>query len=63
MILPLICLPLIASLLSGLFGRYIGITGTNIIVVGSLLVSSIFSLLVGYEVILTGSSVTLNLGV
>lgn len=63
MILPLILLPLIASLLSGLFGRYIGITGTNIIVVGSLLLSSILSLLVGYEVILTGSNVTLNLGV
>jgi NADH:ubiquinone oxidoreductase subunit 5 (subunit L)/multisubunit Na+/H+ antiporter MnhA subunit len=58
----MISLPLIAATIAGLFGRYIGITGTNIIVIGSLLVSTVFSLILGYEVILTGSTVTLKLG-
>ena len=62
MLLPMISLPFIASLTAGLIGRSIGIKGTNIIVVGSLIISTILSLIIGYEVVLSGSSVSLKLG-
>jgi NADH-quinone oxidoreductase subunit L len=58
----MLLLPVIASLVAGFFGRYLGIRGTNFIVLSCLFISTLLSLILGYEVILAGSSVSLRLG-
>ena len=62
MFLSLLLLPFIAASISGLFGRYLGRRGTNFLVLNLLFISSFFSLILGYEVVLSGSSITLRLG-
>lgn len=54
--------PFIAAFTTGLLGRIIGIKGTYLIVLSLLLLSSLISLILGYEVILSGSSISLRLG-
>jgi len=58
----MLLLPIFASLVAGLFGRGIGIKGTNAVVLISLFISTLLALVLGYEVILGGSSVSLRLG-
>jgi len=62
MLLPMLILPLITSLLVGVFGRKIGVQGTNIVVIGTLLISALLSLTISNEVILSGSPVSLEAG-
>ena len=62
MLLPMLILPLITSLLVVVFGRKIGVQGTNIVVIGTLLISALLSLTISNEVILSGSPVSLEAG-
>lgn len=57
MYLTILILPLLGSIISGLFGRKIGITGSHIITIFCLLLSSILSTIAFYEVIFSGSPV------
>jgi NADH-ubiquinone oxidoreductase chain 5 len=61
MYLSIIILPLLASLSSGLLGRKIGTTGSQIISCSSLLLSSILITIAFYEVGICGSSVKIDL--
>src|SRR5258708_1180799 len=61
MYLSIIILPLLASLSSGLLGRKIGTTGSQIISCSSLLLSSILITIAFYEVGIFGSSVKIDL--
>ena len=61
MYLILIFLPLLSSLTSGMFGRYIGPKGASIITVSCLFTSFFISLFVFYEVGLVGCCTYINL--
>jgi NADH-ubiquinone oxidoreductase chain 5 len=54
-------LPLLGSIFSGLIGRKLGVTGSQLITTSSLGLASILSILAFYEISLSGSPVTLNL--
>lgn len=60
MLSNILFLPLISAFIVGISGRKIGITGTNIIVIGTLLISTIMSITLSYEIIIAGSSVSLE---
>ena len=62
MYLSIIVLPLIGSLISGLLGRKVGVTGSKIITCTCLILSSILISIAYYEVGLSGSEVSINLG-
>jgi NADH-ubiquinone oxidoreductase chain 5 len=57
MYLTILILPLIGSIISGLFGKKIGVTGSHIITITCLLLSSILSSVAFYEVVLSDSPV------
>ena len=57
MYLTIIVLPLLGSLLSGFFGRKIGITGSYYVTCFSLILSSILITIAFYEVCLCNSPV------
>jgi NADH-ubiquinone oxidoreductase chain 5 len=57
MYLTILILPLIGSIISGLFGKKIGVTGSHIITITCLLISSILSSIAFFEVILSESPV------
>lgn len=61
MYLSIIFLPLIGSLTAGLFGRYIGKQGSIVITTASVFLSSLFSFIVFYEVVLCHSVCTIKL--
>ena len=61
MYLTILILPLIGSLIAGLFGRKIGVTGSHIFTSFCLLLSSIFATIAFYEVILSESPVSIFL--
>jgi len=62
MYLSIIILPLLGSLVSGLLGRKVGVTGSQFITCTCLLLSSCLMTVAFYEVGLTGSPVYLSLG-
>ena len=62
MYLLIVFLPLLGSIFSGLLGVKIGVTGSHIITITSLLLSSIGASIAFYEVGLSGSPVLINLG-
>ena len=57
MYLTILLLPLIGSILSGLFGKKIGVTGSHIVTISCLLLSSILASIAFYEVIFCESPV------
>jgi len=57
MYLTILLLPLLGSIISGLFGKKIGVTGSHIITISCLLLSSILASVAFYEVILSESPV------
>ena len=61
MYLTIIILPLLGSLVSGLLGRKIGVTGSHVITCTCLIVSSILATVAYYEVGICGSPVTVHL--
>lgn len=56
----IILLPLMASLVAGLFGRYLGYRGAAFITTASVLISTIFSVVAFYEVALSGVTCSLQ---
>jgi len=62
MYLGIIVLPLLGSIVSGLLGRKVGVTGSHIVTCGSLIISSILISIAFYEVGLCGSPVYINIG-
>jgi len=62
MYLSIIILPLLGSIVSGLMGRKIGVTGVHFITCSSLFLSSILMSIAFYEVGICGSPVYINLG-
>ena len=61
MYLTILILPLIGSILAGLFGRKIGVTGAHIFTTFCLLLSSILASIAFFEVILSESPVSIYL--
>jgi hypothetical protein len=61
MYLSIIFLPFLASILSGLFGRALGVKGVHIINIICLLVTTILSFIAFYEVVLCNSPVNIEL--
>ena len=61
MYLTILILPLIGSILAGLFGRKIGVTGAHIFTTFCLLLSSILASIAFFEVILSESPVYLHI--
>ena len=62
MYLSIIILPLLGSLVSGLLGRKVGVTGSHFITCTCLILSSLLMTVAFYEVGLNGSPVHINLG-
>jgi NADH-ubiquinone oxidoreductase chain 5 len=62
MYLSILILPLFGSLVSGFFGRKVGITGAQFITCACLILSSILVTVAFYEVGICGSPVYVNLG-
>src|ERR1700743_2114927 len=61
MYLTILILPLLGSIISGFFGRKIGVTGSHIVTITCLLLSSLLSSIAFYEVIIEGSPVEINI--
>ena len=61
MYLTIIILPLLGSIISGFFGRKIGVSGAQLITCTSILLTTILSVLAFIEVGLNSSSVSLQL--
>ena len=61
MYISILILPLLGSLVSGLLGRKIGVTGSHIITCTCLILSSILATIAYYEVGICGSPVTIYL--
>jgi NADH-ubiquinone oxidoreductase chain 5 len=61
MYLTIIILPLLSSLVSGFLGRKVGITGSQIITCGSLIVTSVLITIAFYEVGICGSPVNIEI--
>jgi len=62
MYLSIIILPLLGSLVSGLLGRKVGVTGSHFVTCTCLILSSLLMTIAFYEVGLSGSPVHINLG-
>jgi NADH-ubiquinone oxidoreductase chain 5 len=62
MYLSIIILPLLGSLVSGLLGRKVGVTGSHFVTCTCLILSSLLMTVAFYEVGLSGSPVHINLG-
>jgi NADH-ubiquinone oxidoreductase chain 5 len=61
MYLSIIILPLLSSLVSGFLGRKVGVTGSQIITCGSLIVTSVLITIAFYEVGICGSPVNIEI--
>jgi NADH-ubiquinone oxidoreductase chain 5 len=61
MYLTIIILPLLGSIVSGFFGRKIGVTGSQLITCISILITTVFSVLSFIEVGLNNTPVSVQL--
>ena len=61
MYLSILILPLLGSFSSGLIGRKIGVTGSHIITISCLFISSVLASIAFYEVGICGSPVSIQL--
>jgi NADH-ubiquinone oxidoreductase chain 5 len=61
MYLSIIILPLFSSLVSGFLGRKVGVTGSQVITCGSLIVTSVLITIAFYEVGICGSPVNIDI--
>jgi len=60
MYLTLIILPLLGSIVSGFFGRKVGITGSHIITCGSVITTTLLAIIAFIEVGFNNIPVTIN---
>jgi NADH-ubiquinone oxidoreductase chain 5 len=61
MYINIIILPFLAALISGFFGRALGVKGVHIINISCILLTTILSMIAFYEVILCNSPVSIEL--
>jgi NADH-ubiquinone oxidoreductase chain 5 len=61
MYINIIFLPFLAAIISGLFGRTIGVKGVHIINISCLIITTILAFIAYYEVVLCNSPVTVEL--
>ena len=61
MYLAIITLPLLGSIVSGFFGRKVGVRGAQIITCLSVIITTVLALLVFFEVGFNNIPVTINL--
>jgi NADH-ubiquinone oxidoreductase chain 5 len=61
MYLTLIILPLLGSIVSGFFGRKVGITGSHIITCGSVITTTLLAIIAFIEVGFNNIPVTINI--
>jgi NADH-ubiquinone oxidoreductase chain 5 len=61
MYLTILILPLLGSIISGFLGRKIGVTGSHLFTTCCLILSSILTLIAFFEIILSGSPVSIYL--
>jgi NADH-ubiquinone oxidoreductase chain 5 len=61
MYLTLIILPLLGSIVSGFFGRKVGITGSHIITCGSVITTTLLAIIAFFEVGFNNIPVTINI--
>jgi NADH-ubiquinone oxidoreductase chain 5 len=61
MYLALIVLPLLGSISSGFFGRKIGVTGSQIITSGCVIITTLIAIVAFFEVGLNNIPVTIHL--
>jgi len=61
MYITIVLLPFWGALLSGLFGRALGVKGVHIINVSCLLITTLIALIAYYEVVLCNSPVSIDL--
>jgi NADH-ubiquinone oxidoreductase chain 5 len=61
MYLAIIVLPLLGSIISGFFGRRVGVRGSQLVTCGSLLITTILVILAFFEVGLNNIPVSINL--
>jgi NADH-ubiquinone oxidoreductase chain 5 len=61
MYLTLIILPLLGSIVSGFFGRKVGITGSQIITCGSVITTTLLAIIAFFEVGFNNIPVTINI--
>jgi NADH-ubiquinone oxidoreductase chain 5 len=61
MYLVIIILPLLGSIASGFFGRKIGVIGSHIITSGSIIISTILSVIIFFEVGFNNIPITINI--
>ena len=61
MYITIVLLPFLGAILSGLFGRALGVKGVHIINVSCLLITTLIALIAYYEVVLCNSPVSIDL--
>jgi NADH-ubiquinone oxidoreductase chain 5 len=61
MYLSILFLPLLGSMVSGLLGRKIGVNGSHLFTSICLIISCILTIIAFYEIIISGSAVTINI--
>jgi NADH-ubiquinone oxidoreductase chain 5 len=61
MYLTLIILPLLGSIISGFFGRKVGVTGAHLITSVSVITTTILAILAFFEVGFNNTPVTINI--
>jgi NADH-ubiquinone oxidoreductase chain 5 len=61
MYLSILILPLLGSIVSGLIGRKIGVTGSHFITCSCLILASLLATIAFYEVGICGSPVIVNI--
>jgi NADH-ubiquinone oxidoreductase chain 5 len=61
MYLTLIILPLLGSIVSGFFGRKVGISGSHIITCGSVITTTLLAIIAFFEVGFNNIPVTINI--
>jgi NADH-ubiquinone oxidoreductase chain 5 len=61
MYISIVFLPFLAAILSGLFGRALGVKGVQIINITCLLITTFLSFIAFYEVIICNSTVSVEL--
>jgi len=60
MYLTLIVLPLLGSIVSGFFGRKVGVSGSHLITMSSVIITTLLSILAFFEVGFNNIPVTVN---
>jgi NADH-ubiquinone oxidoreductase chain 5 len=61
MYISIIILPLLGSIVSGFFGRKVGVSGAQLITCSSIIITTILAILAFFEVGFNNMPITLNL--